>query len=150
MARAAVPALQEKNDVEFEEQLEAARERRAREAERQQRRAAREAERKARQAERRARAADAASDEPGKEAARGSASPAPARMPEPEEAAVVSPMDAKKAEEDGQRTSGEAREAAVAETLRMLNGTVSKPGETVRRVANDLDEGVRPQVPPQR
>jgi hypothetical protein len=149
MARVMIPAVQEKKYAEFEEELEAARERRAREAERQQRREGREAERKARQAETRARAADAASDEPGQEAARGSASPAPARMAEAEEAAVMSPMGAKKAEEDGQRTSSEARAAAVAEALRMLNGTVNKPEETVRRAANDFDEGERPPAPPQ-
>jgi hypothetical protein len=55
-----------------------------------------------------------------------------------EPGARVSPIEANKTEEDGQRTTEESCVAAAHRLLRMLGSTVNKRGETAQRAANDF------------
>jgi hypothetical protein len=47
------------------------------------------------------------------------------------------PIESHKDEHRGPKAPAESREDVVARVLRMLNGTVNKPGETARRAANE-------------
>ncbi len=129
IARTIVPVMQKEHFAELYHQLQE-REEERREEEAEDREDEVKEERNARRGERRSNPA----------AAPPTPSPAREQTPRRESPPSVSPVETPKAESDGQSTPAEDRSSAMDWILRMLDPTVTKREETVRRAANDFSD----------
>jgi hypothetical protein len=141
LARGITPVIQKVHFAEMKRQIDESEQRYREDTAEREREAQREAQRQARRAERQNERAETRPATTEKVAA-----PVPfaaTKVERPHEgagAASVSSTEAQKADQGGQELPPEGCAAAAERVLRMLGGTVNKPGQTARRAANDFDD----------
>jgi hypothetical protein len=140
IARSIIPVMQKEHFAELHQQLHEREEDRREEAAEDEREKERRAERR-RSREAKSTPAEATPAMPTREPA----APTPPEAKPPmanggNPSATTSPIEMHKGEHDGQEASEQTCAAAALRALRLIGGTVNKPGETARRAANDVSD----------